>query len=127
MLERVNTARSPDWNEGSVHGTGFTGGTGLGTKYSFPSGETAAQWHTYGMIWTQGSVQYYNDAPSNIYAKYTPASLNGLSGAMWPFDAGQSNFLIINLAVAGDWPGPPDSSTPFSSEMLVDYARIYAN
>lgn len=127
VLERVNAAGSPDWNEGSVHGTGFTGGTGLGTKFNFPSGETASQWHTYGMIWTPGEVQYYIDAPSNIYATYTLASLNGLSGAVWPFDGGQSNFLIINLAIGGDWPGSPDSSTPFPSEMLVDYVRIYTN
>jgi len=128
VLERVNAAGSPDWNEGSVHGTGFTGGTGLGTKFNFPGTETAAQWHTYGMIWSSGSVQYYIDTPSNVYATYTPSSLTPLNdGAVWPFDAGQSNFIILNLAIGGSWPGPPDSSTPFPSEMLVDYVRIYTN
>ena len=129
VLERVNAALSPDWNEGSVHGTGFTGGTGLGTQYNFPSGQTAGgQFHTYGMIWSPGSVQYYIDAPSNVYATYTPSSLAPLNdGAVWPFDAGQSNFIILNLAIGGSWPGPPDSSTPFPSEMLVDYVRIYTN
>jgi len=129
VLERINAALSPDWNEGSVHGTGFTGGTGLGTQYNFPSGQTAGgQFHTYGMIWSPGSVQYYIDAPSNVYATYTPSSLTPLNdGAVWPFDAGQSNFIILNLAIGGSWPGPPDSSTPFPSEMLVDYVRIYTN
>jgi beta-glucanase (GH16 family) len=126
VLERVNAASSPDWNAGSIHGTGFIGGN-LGTKYYFPTGETANQLHVYGMIWRPGSVEYYIDDPANIYATYTPTSLNGLSGAVWPFDAGQSNFLIVNLAVGGDWPGKPDGSTPFPSEMLVDYIRIYTN
>src|ERR1700674_2591865 len=45
VLERGNGALTSDWNEGSSHGTGFTGGTGLGTKYNFPSGQTAAGWH----------------------------------------------------------------------------------
>jgi beta-glucanase (GH16 family) len=130
VLERINAATSPDWNEGSIHGTGFTGGTGLGTKYYFPTGQTAGgEFHTYGMIWKPGSVQYYIDDPvNNIYATYTPSSLTPLNdGAVWPFDAGQSNFIILNLAIGGDWPGPPDSSTPFPSEMLVDYVRIYTN
>jgi beta-glucanase (GH16 family) len=127
VLERVNAAATPDWNSGSVHGTGFTGTTGLGTLFNFPSGETASQWHTYGMIWAPGSVAYYVDDPTHPYATFTPASLTSLSGAVWPFDSGQSNFIILNLAIGGDWPGAPNSSTPFPSEMLVDYVRIYTN
>ncbi len=127
VLERVNAPLNPDWNEGSVHGTGFTGGTGLGTKYYFPSGQTAAGWHTYGMIWSKGSVSYYIDDPSQPYVTYTTSSLNGLSGATWPFDGGQANFIILNLAIGGSWPGSPDAGTPFPSQMLVDYVRIYTN
>jgi beta-glucanase (GH16 family) len=128
VLERVDAAGNPDWNQGSIHGTGFTGGTGLGTVYDFPTGETAAQWHNYGMIWTRGSVAYYVDDPTNPYVTYTPSSLTPLNdGAVWPFDAGQSNFILLNLAIGGNYPGPPNSSTPFPSEMLVDYVRVYTN
>jgi beta-glucanase (GH16 family) len=126
VLERVNATASPDWNEGSIHGAGFTG-ENLGTKYDFPIGQSATQWHTYGMIWQPGSVQYYIDNPAQLYASFTRASLSSLPGAIWPFDAGQSNFIILNLAIGGDWPGPPNNTTPFPSEMLVDYVRIYTN
>ena len=125
VLERVNVALTPDWNEGSIHGTGFTGGTGLGVRYDFPSGQTAAQWHTYGMAWTKGGVTYYVDEIP--YATFNTGSLSGLNGAVWPFDAGQANFILLNLAIGGDYPGPPDGTTPFPSEMLVDYVRIYTN
>jgi len=126
VLERVNAAGNPDWNAGSVHGPGFTG-SNIGTQFPFPSGQTAAQWHTYGMIWKPGTVSYYVDDPLKPYATFTPASLNALSGANWPFDGGQSNFILLNLAIGGSWPGPPDNTTPFPSEMLVDYVRIYTN
>ena len=126
ILERVNAAKTPDWNEGSVHGTGFDG-ENLGTMYNFPAGTTAADWHTYGMIWTPGSVAYYIDDPAKPYVTYTPASLKGLSGAVWGFDAGQSNFILLNLAVGGDWPGAPNASTKFPAEMQVDYVRIYTD
>jgi beta-glucanase (GH16 family) len=110
---------------GSIHGTGFTG-SNLGTQFDFPSGETAAAFHTYGMIWSKGSVAYYIDNPAQPYATYTPSSIGSLSGSVWPFDSGPS-FIILNVAVGGSWPGSPDAGTPFPSQMLVDYVRIYTN
>ena len=126
VLERVNAAGNPDWNDGSIHGPGFTG-SNIGTRYNFPSGETATQWHTYGMIWSPSSVKYYVDNPTQPYATFTPSSITSFSGATWPFDGGQSNFIIMNLAIGGSWPGSPNGTTPFPSEMLVDYVRIYTN
>jgi beta-glucanase (GH16 family) len=125
IQERVNAAGNPDWNQGSIHGTGFTGAN-LGTQYDFPSGQTAAGWHVYGMIWQPGSVAYYVDDPTNPYVTYTSQSLSSLSGAVWPFDSGNARFFIINLAVGGSWPGSPNSSTPFPSQTQVAYVRVYS-
>ena len=121
VLERVNAAGTPDWNEGSIHGSGFTGGN-LGTVYDFPGGETAAGWHTYGMIWSKGQVEYYVDDPSNVYASFASANFNG----PWPFDQGPQ-FILLNLAVGGDWPGNVNGTTVFPGDMQVDYVRIYTN
>ena len=123
VLERVNAAKTPDWNQGSVHGPGFTG-TPIGTRYEFPAEVTASTWHTYGMIWTPEGISYYVDDPSRPYAAFWPSSLNGMQGATWPFN-GPANFILLNLAVGGQWPGSPDASTPFPAEMLIDYVRIY--
>jgi beta-glucanase (GH16 family) len=125
VLERVNAATIPDFNEGSIHGPGFTG-TAIGDSYSFPSGQTAATWHTYGMIWQPGTISYYVDDPTNIYATFNTSSLAGYAGATWPFDNGPA-FLILNLAVGGSYPGNPNASTPFPSEYAIDYVRIYTN
>jgi beta-glucanase (GH16 family) len=125
VLERVDAAGSPDWNAGSIHGTGVTG-INIGTKYYFPKGQTAATAHTYGMIWRKGSVEYYVDDETKPYATSTPSNFNSFSGSVWPFDTGP-NFIILNLAVGGSWPGNPTASTPFPSTMKVDYVRVYAN
>jgi beta-glucanase (GH16 family) len=130
VLERVNAPGNPDWNAGSVHGPGFTGGSGLSALFYFSGGQTAGSaFHTYDMVWTPGSVKYYIDDPTftHPYASFTPASLNSLPGAVWPFDSGQADFIILNLAIGGNYPGPPDNTTPFPSEMLIDYVRIYTN
>ena len=40
------------------------------------------------------------------------------------FDS-QPFFLLLNLAVGGNWPGDPDGTTQFPQQMLVDYVRVY--
>lgn len=139
VMERINAAGLPpagtqsnppagttDWNEGSIHGTGFTGGN-LGGTFDFTGGATAAGWHTYGMIKTPNSIAYYVDDPTHPYATFTPSSIAGLSGSVWPFDNGQGNYIILNIALGGTWPGPVDATTTFPVTMLVDYVRLYTN
>jgi beta-glucanase (GH16 family) len=104
-----------DWVQSSIHGTGLDGGTPY-----HPQGFSAADWHTYGMIWTKGKVQFYIDDPGKPYETFTPGA------GTWPFDQGPE-FILLNLAIGGDWPGNVDGTTVFPSEMLVDYVRIYAN
>jgi beta-glucanase (GH16 family) len=120
-----------DWIAGSVHG-GTTAAHADGSERYNPTGFSAAGWHIYGMIWQKGQVQYYVDdptIPSNIYATFRSTDSQWTSGSnnVWPFDQGPQ-FVILNLAVGGDWPGPPDAAaTPFPSEMTVDYVRVYTN
>jgi len=40
-----------------------------------------------------------------------------------PFD--HEFFLILNLAVGGEWPGSPDETTVFPQTLAVDYVRVY--
>ena len=117
-----NIGKEPGKVHGSVHGIGFTG-TPLTTVGTLPEdAEFAAGFHTYGMIWSPGKVQYYVDDPAHPYATYTRADLP--KGAVWPFDDGRY-FFMLNLAMGGDWPGPPAATTPATVEMLVDYVRVY--
>lgn len=111
-----------DWIAGSVHGGASSSAEVNGSTTYHPTGFSAAEWHTYGMIWTKGQIQYYVDSPSNIYATYNTSNFGGT----WPFDQGPM-FLLLNLAVGGSWPGNPDATTVFPSTMLVDYVRIYTN
>ena len=42
-----------------------------------------------------------------------------------PFD--QPFYIILNLAVGGNWPGNPDRTTKFAknAQLLVDYVKVY--
>jgi beta-glucanase (GH16 family) len=113
----TGSAPGYDWTQSSIHGTNLNGGV----PYTV-TGFSAATWHTYGMIWSKGKIEYYVDTPSNVYETFTPTTQTGT----WPFDQGPQ-FMILNLAVGGSWPKSPDSSTPFPSTMKVDYVRVYTN
>lgn len=113
VMEHIN-APSPDWIAGSIHGTGLNDGVQVPVS--------AGTWHVYGMVWSPNTVWYYVDTPTNAYASFSKSSETGT----WPFDNG-ANFIILNLAVGGNWPGSPNGTTVFPSEMLVDYVRVYSN
>jgi beta-glucanase (GH16 family) len=102
----------------SLHGPGFSGGSSLHGDYVFPGGgRVDTAFHTYGMIWRANQVQYYVDG-------VTFATFNSSQVASWPFNNNPA-MLILNLAVGGTWPGPPDGSTPNPARMYVDYVRVY--
>jgi beta-glucanase (GH16 family) len=135
IMEHIDGSRPPDsvggpipgydWMAGSVHG-GPSGSAEInGTEKYHPTGFSAADWHIYGMIWSRGEVQFYVDDPTKAYATFKSTDSQWTNHS-WPFDAGPQ-FIILNLAVGGDWPGNVDSTTVLPSEMLVDYVRVYTN
>lgn len=37
----------------------------------------------------------------------------------------KKHFVLLNLAIGGDWPGAPDESTVFPQEYIIDWVRCY--
>jgi beta-glucanase (GH16 family) len=79
----------------------------------------SAGFHVYGAQWGPGRISLTADG--EVYRTFSPADLP--PGARWVFD--HPHHLILNVAVGGDWPGPPDASTPFPATMLVDWVRVW--
>ncbi len=105
----------------------YCGGNGIGKNFTFPASDpnraTVTTFHTYGAIWSANMIQFYVDAPDNVFFVVTASDLR--LGFAWQYN--HPFFLILNLAVGGthSWPGPPDSSTPSPAVMQVDYVRVY--
>jgi beta-glucanase (GH16 family) len=119
IMEHVG--RDPMVAHGTVHGPGYSGGAGLSGKYILPgSARFADDFHVFAIDWRPGSITFQVDGTS--YHTVTPASLP--AGAPWVFDA--PFFLLLNVAVGGLFPGPPDETTVFPQEMMVDYVRVFA-
>lgn len=117
-----NIGREPSTVHGTIHGPNYLNVDGLSAPYTLAGGQKFADdFHTFAIIWKRDSVEFLVDSIS--YAKVTPASLP--AGTQWVFN--KPFFIILNLAVGGDWPGNPNASTQFPQDMTVDYVRVYRN
>ncbi|TGY85472.1 glycoside hydrolase family 16 protein, partial [Cellulomonas shaoxiangyii] len=116
-----NIGREPHLVHGTIHGPGYSGGAGLLGTYQHPQGWSFADtFHTFAVDWKPGEITWSVDG--QVYHRVTPASLGG---RQWVFD--KPFFLILNVAVGGQWPGYPDGSTQLPQQMRVDYVRVYDN
>ncbi|GAA2909039.1 hypothetical protein Acy02nite_59130 [Actinoplanes cyaneus] len=71
--------------------------------------------HLYALDWWPGSVQISFDGTA--YASFAPEDL--APGHPWLFD--KPYYVLLNVAVGGDWPKAPSPALPFPQTMQVDY------
>ena len=116
-----NVGKEPGTVHGSLHGPSTERPTSdLTAIFSLPAGRNFADdFHLYAIEWEPDIVRFYVD--SNLYATFN--SSQWPAGGKWVFD--HPFFIILNLAVGGNWPGSPDASTKLPQSMLVDYVRVY--
>ncbi|WP_030740159.1 family 16 glycosylhydrolase [Streptomyces sp. NRRL F-5135] len=113
-----NVGFEPGTVHGTIHGPGYSGSGGIGAGYTLPGGQAFADaFHTFAIDWSPEAITWSVDG--NVYQRRTPADLGGRS---WVFN--KPFFLILNLAVGGYWPGDPDGSTSFPTQLVVDYVRV---
>ena len=113
----------PQMIRATVHGPRYYGANGLWHDFMLPDGARVddGNFHTYGIIWSPGMIQFYVDDPANVY--YVADANDIPAGGEWVFN--HPFFLYLNLAVGGDWPRDPDATTPNPADMVVDYVRVY--
>ncbi len=116
-----NVGKEPHRIYGTVHGPGYSGGAGISGVYQHPQNWSFADtFHTYAVDWKPGSITWSVDG--NVFHQVTTSRVGGNP---WVFD--KAYFLILNVAVGGQWPGYPDGSTQLPQQMKVDYVRVYDN
>jgi beta-glucanase (GH16 family) len=115
-----NLGSEPSIAHGTIHGPGYSGDKGIGSPYTLPSGKRFTDdFHLFAVEWEPLEIRFYVD--EQLYATRRPSDLP--QGAKWVYD--HPFYIILNLAVGGNWPGNPDSTTHFPQRMLVDYVRVY--
>jgi beta-glucanase (GH16 family) len=115
-----NIGKEPSLVHGTIHGPGYSGAGGIGAPYALAADKKFADdFHVFAVEWEPNVIRFYVD--DHLYATRTPSDLP--KGTKWVYD--HPFFVLLNVAVGGQWPGNPDHTTVFPQEMLVDYVRVY--
>jgi beta-glucanase (GH16 family) len=105
---------------GTIHyGPAWPNNQHSGSYYMLGNGNNFSDdFHVFAVEWEENVIRWYVD--DKLYFTRTPSSISPYD---WPFD--QEFFVILNLAVGGNWPGNPDATTVFPQTYEVDYVRVY--
>ncbi|MCB0281668.1 MAG: glycoside hydrolase family 16 protein [Calditrichaeota bacterium] len=88
----------------------------FGSPFALSSGRFSDKFYTYAIEWSDQKIEWFINGIKYLEADITPAALSEFHHGF---------FMILNVAVGGNWPGYPDGTTVFPQRMYVDYVRVY--
>ena len=113
--------QTPSHIKGSLHAQGYSGGQSLNADSVLPNNQSYSDaYHVFAVDWYADQVVFSMDGV--VYEVRKKAEIP--PGSQWPFDG--PFYILLNFAVGGNWPGPPDASTVFPQDYRIDYVRVYS-
>jgi beta-glucanase (GH16 family) len=109
--------REPNLVMGTVHGPGYSGAGGLG-RWNRQEHDIADEFHTFAVEWSENEISWFYDG--ELYFTLTPEVVGERE---WVFN--KQFFLLLNLAVGGQFAGTIGLDTKFPANLYVDYVRVY--
>jgi beta-glucanase (GH16 family) len=116
LMEMIG--HEPARTYGTLHFGPGPGSTQLGRNYTLPAGTFNDAFHVFSVEWKQNQIKWLVDGVA--YSTFTSSDFGANN---YPFN--EDFFLIVNMAVGGNWPGNPDAVTYLPQWLIVDYIRVY--
>lgn len=112
IMEHIN-------NEATIFGTiHWQGPNGYANYGSNSFGTTPGDYHTYRVDWTSSDIKWFLDG-----TQYHVVNIQNSTNSTEEFHAPM--YFILNLAVAGNFPGQTVDESRLPASMFVDYVRVY--
>jgi beta-glucanase (GH16 family) len=109
--------QEPNIVRGSLHGPGYSGGNPITKAYGLQNGRFDSDYHIYAVEWFEDRIDFFVD--DYLYQRVRPKDASG----EWVYN--HAFYLILNVAVGGNYVGFPTADTPFPQSMVIDYVRVY--
>ena len=101
--------------QGSLHYAGEKEGQRPACFCVLPEGQIYHDaFHVFTLDWTPSKLTWYvDDAPQMAVGIQDIPAFH------------QPHYLLLNLAIGGNWPGDPDETTVFPQRYEIDWVRYY--
>lgn len=109
--------QEPNIIHSTVHGPGYSGAGGVGRDLTFDNDRFDADFHVFAIEWDTDYIDFFVDDLHHL--RITPQDVSG----EWVYD--HPFFIILNVAVGGNYVGSPNQNTTFPQTMEVDYVRVF--
>jgi len=116
IMEMIGGGANDSKVNGTVHWSDSGQLASYGGNYSLNSGIFNDEFHVFSIVWDQSSITWFLDDLQYHSIDTSPSELDEFR---------KNFFFIFNVAVGGNWPGSPNSSTVFPQRMVVDYVRVF--
>jgi len=111
IMEHVNA-------DSLIYGTMHWSSGGQAVQYGLNLSSSPSEWHVYSVTWDTNAIKWYVD--NTLYVTGNIANdVNSTDAFHKPF------FIILNLAVGGNFPNTTVDVSKLPATMLVDYVRVY--
>ncbi|HVR61565.1 MAG TPA: glycoside hydrolase family 16 protein [Polyangia bacterium] len=119
VVEIVNNGRDTSRQSFHfLHPDGGTGPTKLDARHAFtPGGDYADAFHVFAVEWTRDRVRHFVDGSLVADRPFRWQHKDGSDGG--------PAHVLVNLAVGGKWPGPPQDDTIFPARLHIAYIRVW--
>jgi beta-glucanase (GH16 family) len=111
IMEHINA-------DSLIYGTMHWSAGGHEADYGLNLSSSPSDYHVYAVEWDTKSIRWYVDKTLYVTGNIAD-NINSTDAFHKPF------FIILNLAVAGDFPGQTVDVTKLPATMYVDYVRVY--
>ncbi len=109
--------QQPHIINGTLHGPGYSGGNPISKSYALYNQRFDTEFHIFAIEWDENKIDFFVD--DFLYHRVEKQDVPG----EWVYD--QPFFIILNVAVGGNYVGFPTTGTPFPQKMIIDYVRVY--
>ena len=109
--------QAPSVINGTVHGPGYSAGGAISSSFALQNGRFDLDYHVFAVEWTENQIDFFVD--DYLYKRISKSDVPG----EWVYD--HPFFLILNVAVGGNYVGFPTAQTPFPQKMTIDYVKVY--